>query len=347
LLGQQILKAKHINTTYVGSKAARQVNLSTTTQASITSAMKSGNMDSITPAFVHAQQELVKLMQTDSFRRFAKHALWLQMLRKMSAAAATLAASAGAAPGNGGHHMIPRQTTVATSLVDEKKENHMVVFKVQEHVTFGRNVDKMLLLDPSSRVLTVMHNRGHEDKACSSIEYVLTHHLVISVEPRGKTEAEMSFYIDTHHDNDQSVSRNLSTSGGNTANTSTPALSSSNDEKKEHRVWRLLFRNHCDRDRFHLLMNCHLVAKVRQPGFVYIPEPLIVPSDIMEHASLNYPIDRLAQELHLTWAATRQSKGWTWGEELNDAKKTHPSLGTTFSHSTSLCVIHAIFIVCQ
>lgn len=37
-------------------------------------------------------------------------------------------------------------------------------------------------------------------------------------------------------------------------------------------------------------------------------------------------LEQAAKQVHDTWAAGRLSDGWTWGESLDEVKKTHPCL---------------------
>lgn len=57
----------------------------------------------------------------------------------------------------------------------------------------------------------------------------------------------------------------------------------------------------------------------------YIPNPIDV-SDIVLPPELNDLAELMAKNVHEVWAQTRISQGWTYGEERNDSKKTHPCL---------------------
>lgn len=37
-------------------------------------------------------------------------------------------------------------------------------------------------------------------------------------------------------------------------------------------------------------------------------------------------VEQMAKSVHETWAASRISQGWTYGEQRDDEKKTHPCL---------------------
>ena len=57
----------------------------------------------------------------------------------------------------------------------------------------------------------------------------------------------------------------------------------------------------------------------------YIPAPIQtdnieLPKDILLLS------ERIAENVHETWAAARISEGWTWGAERNDALRHHPCL---------------------
>ena len=49
-------------------------------------------------------------------------------------------------------------------------------------------------------------------------------------------------------------------------------------------------------------------------------------SDIKLSSELEFLIELMAKNVHETWAETRISQGWTYGEQRDDEKKTHPCL---------------------
>lgn len=58
---------------------------------------------------------------------------------------------------------------------------------------------------------------------------------------------------------------------------------------------------------------------------MYTPKPINtdtikLPEDLLELT------EKIAEQVHDVWSAGRISEGWTYGEERNDAKKTHPCL---------------------
>ena len=57
----------------------------------------------------------------------------------------------------------------------------------------------------------------------------------------------------------------------------------------------------------------------------YIPSPLDT-RDIKLPGELDSLIEQLAKNVHEVWAAGRVADGWTYGEERDDVKKTHPCL---------------------
>ncbi len=57
----------------------------------------------------------------------------------------------------------------------------------------------------------------------------------------------------------------------------------------------------------------------------YIPSPINV-EDITLPESLSGLTEILARNVHEVWAKSRIDQGWTYGEERNDEKKTHPCL---------------------
>ncbi len=58
---------------------------------------------------------------------------------------------------------------------------------------------------------------------------------------------------------------------------------------------------------------------------VYKPNPedtsdIILPHELMELG------EKLAENVHEVWAQARLKEGWTYGEQRDDMKKTHPCL---------------------
>lgn len=49
-------------------------------------------------------------------------------------------------------------------------------------------------------------------------------------------------------------------------------------------------------------------------------------SDIRLTSELKDLCESMAKNVHETWAKTRISQGWTYGEQRDDEKKTHPCL---------------------
>lgn len=60
-------------------------------------------------------------------------------------------------------------------------------------------------------------------------------------------------------------------------------------------------------------------------GKIYIPKPACE-KDIVLPNNLDAIIEQMAKNVHETWAKTRISQGWTYGEQRDDEKKTHPCL---------------------
>ena len=57
----------------------------------------------------------------------------------------------------------------------------------------------------------------------------------------------------------------------------------------------------------------------------YTPKPVdtshvVLPEELLELA------ERMAENVHDVWAATRMEQGWTYGPERDDANKKHPCL---------------------
>lgn len=57
----------------------------------------------------------------------------------------------------------------------------------------------------------------------------------------------------------------------------------------------------------------------------YQPIPIDT-SNVKLTDDLNLLIEKLAENVHETWAKKRLKDGWTYGEERNDHQKKHPSL---------------------
>lgn len=57
----------------------------------------------------------------------------------------------------------------------------------------------------------------------------------------------------------------------------------------------------------------------------YIPQPVDT-TDVQLPEELNPLVEQLAKNVHEVWARNRMKQGWTYGEERNDALKTHPCL---------------------
>lgn len=61
---------------------------------------------------------------------------------------------------------------------------------------------------------------------------------------------------------------------------------------------------------------------MKQP---YTPAPLDT-RDIELPKELDELIERMARNVHEVWAQGRMAEGWTWGEQRDDQRKTHPCL---------------------
>lgn len=57
----------------------------------------------------------------------------------------------------------------------------------------------------------------------------------------------------------------------------------------------------------------------------YFPEPLDT-SDVILSDDVKILVERLAENVHDSWAKKRLDEGWVRGEERNDELRTHPSL---------------------
>ena len=57
----------------------------------------------------------------------------------------------------------------------------------------------------------------------------------------------------------------------------------------------------------------------------YQPKPINT-EDVTLPENLQALVEQMAKNTHDIWAETRISQGWSYGEERNDALKTHPCL---------------------
>lgn len=57
----------------------------------------------------------------------------------------------------------------------------------------------------------------------------------------------------------------------------------------------------------------------------YIPKPIST-KDVELSKNILELSERIAENVHEVWAASRISEGWTYGKERNDALKQHPCL---------------------
>jgi len=58
---------------------------------------------------------------------------------------------------------------------------------------------------------------------------------------------------------------------------------------------------------------------------VYIPQPIDT-SDVILPKELQALVEQIAENVHETWAQKRLEQGWTYGEQRDEEKKTHPCL---------------------
>jgi len=57
----------------------------------------------------------------------------------------------------------------------------------------------------------------------------------------------------------------------------------------------------------------------------YTKQPIDITGDELPK-DLELLIEQMAKNVHETWAESRISQGWTYGEQRDDEKKTHPCL---------------------
>jgi ryanodine receptor 2 len=58
---------------------------------------------------------------------------------------------------------------------------------------------------------------------------------------------------------------------------------------------------------------------------LFTPHPIDT-SDVHLPEELEGLVEQMAKNVHEVWAETRIAQGWTYGEQRNDALKTHPCL---------------------
>ena len=58
---------------------------------------------------------------------------------------------------------------------------------------------------------------------------------------------------------------------------------------------------------------------------MYTPTPIDT-RNIQLPAELEQLVEQMAKNVHEVWAESRIKQGWTYGEQRNDALKTHPCL---------------------
>ena len=57
----------------------------------------------------------------------------------------------------------------------------------------------------------------------------------------------------------------------------------------------------------------------------YIPQPIDT-TDVRLPKELELLVEQMSKNVHEVWAEARMEQGWTYGEQRNDEKKTHPCL---------------------
>lgn len=57
----------------------------------------------------------------------------------------------------------------------------------------------------------------------------------------------------------------------------------------------------------------------------YIPQPVDL-SDVSLPDEISHLTEQIARNVHEQWAQSRLAEGWVYGEQVDDAKKTHPCL---------------------
>lgn len=57
----------------------------------------------------------------------------------------------------------------------------------------------------------------------------------------------------------------------------------------------------------------------------YKPNPIVTDGIELSEEIMKLS-ERIAENVHDVWAASRMAEGWSWGKERNDALKQHPCL---------------------
>ncbi|MCA9468175.1 MAG: hypothetical protein KC643_22420 [Nitrospira sp.] len=83
----------------------------------------------------------------------------------------------------------------------------------------------------------------------------------------------------------------------------------------------------CIREPFHAQLPSRILFPIAFDRIMdhYQPRPIDTDSVLLPDELLELT-EKLAENSHDHWAKLRMEQGWTWGEERNDSKKTHPDL---------------------
>lgn len=57
----------------------------------------------------------------------------------------------------------------------------------------------------------------------------------------------------------------------------------------------------------------------------YIPQPIDT-TDVVLPRELEMLVEQMSKNVHEVWAETRIQQGWTYGQQRDDERKTHPCL---------------------
>ena len=68
-----------------------------------------------------------------------------------------------------------------------------------------------------------------------------------------------------------------------------------------------------------------LDKKIDMKQNAYTPQPIFT-EDIILSDEILHLSERIAQNVHDVWAASRVAEGWTWGEKRDEVVKQHPCL---------------------
>eukprot|EP01006_Ploeotia_vitrea_P018689 TRINITY_DN50368_c0_g1_i1.p2 TRINITY_DN50368_c0_g1~~TRINITY_DN50368_c0_g1_i1.p2 ORF type:complete len:369 (+),score=228.72 TRINITY_DN50368_c0_g1_i1:75-1109(+) len=152
----------------------------------------------------------------------------------------------------------------------------------------------MLEIEQATRTLIVAKNRKDEEVGFNSRECVLQHDQIVRLKLSNKLPNKLAM---TFFPGDQHLIR-------------------------KQKVWKFLFEDHGARERFYRHMQMIMVEVAITPSD-YEPQPLVVSDDVHKIVS-TLPCRKIAAKVHHQWLEMHLVRGWKWGAEIDEEKRTHP-----------------------